>query len=287
MIALLALSLAAGAHGDVAGERPAVDASSTRAEVDGEGFALLPATARSEGFGVLAELTWLRAPLRVEYEDGHREALVRDLVELSLGARWDLDRLRLTARAPAILRATSDVYAPASGLGDARLDARFLLLSPVQRGLGLGLSAGLGLPLGARELSLGAPSPTGTGGVFGKLLLPAVELGALAAVELRARDGGEALVQDDRLHLRAGLQAPAWRGGGVALEIDAATELRAPWGPEGSHPAELLVGAHHQGPRGPHVRALIGTAISAGVGAPGLRVQLGLGHDQREPLDPR
>lgn len=274
---ILMLLATAWASSDPAPTWPAIDAAHARAEVDSSGSFWVPSTRAERGYLARADLSLVRSPLRFQDSSGEIEAIIREVWGLDLGAAWSHGRLRLSAQAPLLLRTTSDTLPAASGLGDARVDGRLVLLPGSEAGLGLALAGGLGLPLGAAEQAQGAEGITGLLGLVADGSHGPLWVGGSASTALRPRNEGDGLVQDDRLLLRGGLGLRAWQGGLLSLEASAQTELAAPWGSLGSHPTELVLNAHHRRSGGTVLRAAVGAGISSGVGTPAWRAVLGIG----------
>lgn len=279
MLALLGLAIAS-ATSPVARSWPTLDASHSRGEVDSSGSFWVPSTLASKGFLARADASLVRSPLRFQDASGQTEALIREVWSLDLGAAWSQGRLRLSAQAPLLLRTTSDALPAASGLGDARLDGRLVLLPGSESGVGIALAGGVGLPLGAAAQAQGADGISGLLGLVVDGSHGPVWVGGTASTVLRPQAGSAGLVQDDWLLLRGGVGLRAWEGGLLSLEASSQTELAAPWGSLGSHPTELLLNAYHRRAKGTVLRAAIGAGVSSGVGTPAWRAVLGIGHQE-------
>ena len=161
-----------------------------------------------------------------------------------------------------------------SGLGDAALHGRFVLLD---RGpLRAGVSASLTLPTGDEQNFAGADGPTTHLRAMGGLALGGLTVSANLGYRLRTQEASLAGVRQ-KDELTWGLGA----GARVAGRFDAIVELVGALGlVDGNRgvvsPMEALAGARYRSGGPVALLAGVGRGIGEGIGAPALRVFLGV-----------
>lgn len=222
--------------------------------------------------GVLG--AWAHAPL-VEAWDDAREPVVATLTTVHLSGAYTLPgRAMVTVDLPFHpYVGTPDTPLRGAAVGDLGVSAA---LATRVGALDLRLLPAIGLPTGDPDLLVGAGGVTaslgaGVGGSVGPVALTG-EAGLRAApgVDLRG------LTLGSLAHLAAGARYAASDRAALGVELDGDLSLVGPlsW-------AEVPVEAHVYGeytdPGGLRVLAGAGTGLVAGVGAPALRVVLGVG----------
>ena len=208
---------------------------------------------------------WTHRSLLWRPERGDPVAVVDDVVAARVAAAAGFDRIVLDVEIPTYIATTSAVSAPRFLFaGDPQIGARVVPLAA--KGLS-GSVFGKILPsFGAALRQLGERSVSGKAGLAVGYRTPSgLAFGADAAVWLRPPTAlsGHALPAGAYVGLPAG-------------PLDATASLRAliPLTEVGSAPVEALLSASTRGP----VRLQLagGTGVVRGVGAPGLRVMVGV-----------
>ncbi len=211
--------------------------------------------------------------------------LVEDVLTLHASAGLRLGPARLTGRVPlgALLRAEG-LDQPAVAAGDPALG---LTLSPWSgRRLAVAAAAELGIPLGGEALWLGSGGPSysaiaildGRAGAW-RLALNAGIRGQ-PAVDLLLYDDADQPSLSRQILARAALERRLGQDSHLSLELAGALDTH---GYDQSTPLEALVGYRRQRAQGQILRVGAGLGLLPGVGAPGLRVMVGVGQQDTTP----
>lgn len=276
MITLLLLPLAL-ADGPEDPNTPSLAADAFRPSVSAERSLSVEDARPVEGVGGRVTTVLSHKTLRLTVDE-EVTTLLDDALAMHASAWWATPRVRLGATAPLYLFSTGDVQgAKGPIMGDPALDARVLLRPDVDAALGLAAVARVTAPLGAHVRQLGLPGYAGELGLVvdyhADRYWLAGNVGGRLAPEI---DLGEQLL-NDQLLLRA--------GGGVifAPECGLGAELVSGLTPgaigvdPAAQAAELSLTAWTLRDSGVELRGGVGTALGPGIGAPRLRVVLGVG----------
>lgn len=278
MIALLALARVAAAEPFV-GQAPAMDAGSVRPSLDSVGLVWTDDTRVAPAGGALRVLlTDADDPLVYRTAQGQRFDVIGQVLQLDLMPQLRFWRVRLGADLPfyplAVVEGSERL-----GWGDARLDARLVVLDGARAPLGLAVAGGLGLPTGVLD-GLRAEALTGDARlVLDRAAGPhrvALNVGAHAmpSVQLEGLTVGSALT--GRLGYSLALDPWLPVSAGVGAELLG----QQPWGAALTDPGALQLEWMLSGwlRRGPIVlRAGGGAGLSHGVGVADTRLVLGFG----------
>jgi hypothetical protein len=230
----------------------------------------------AEGFGGALLFNYAQSPLVYHYDDPGRgpEQVVSSLGTLELLPWWRQGPLRLGMRVPMPLVAAGSGVSGSHWIGDLGFDAKLLLLDRLQAPLGLAVRLHGTAPTGNTEAWVGNGVPTVAGELdlaVGRRLVAAANLGVASGNDSRLDE----LLLGPQLRWGAGLQAPLTDPIHLLLELRGAHLLRS-LSSQGAHPVEALLGIRSR-PLGPWIGSLgLGTGISKGLGAPGLRLVTGL-----------
>ncbi len=219
-------------------------------------------------------------PLVFQDADGNETPIVSDVLQADVLAGVSLGIFRIGVGLPVyLLQAGATGSGP--GLGDTRFDARLVLLDPEKVGFGLGLDGRLTLPTASVDNALGSPEA----GWEATALLekPLGKAAILANVGVRGGPAAEleSLALDDFLVARLGAAYGFNDACGVALEFAGEQSLASPFGHPGSFPIEALASGYGYLGYDWVVRGGVGRALTDGVGAPDLRVVVGIGYEPR------
>lgn len=216
--------------------------------------------------------------------------LVEDALTVHASAGLRLGPLRVAGRVPlgALLRADGlDKVAVAAG--DPGLS---LKLSPWSgHKLAVALAGELSLPLGGDAVWLGDSGLcwTALGVLDGRAgawrLALNAGLRSQPAVDLIVGDDADSPTLHRQLLTNAALERQLGARTSLSLELSGALSLPTPAADQSS-PMELLLGVQHQDVRGQILRAGAGLGLLPGVGAPGLRLMVGVGQRPKEQPAP-
>ncbi len=263
---------------DVQAFRPALD--------QGAFVGLEDARQTAEGFGGALLFSYAQSPFVYHYDQPGRspEQVVSSLGSLELLPWWRGGPLRLGMRVPLPLVAAGSAVSGSHWIGDVGLDAKLLLLDRLQHPLGLAVRAHATAPTGNTEAWVGNGIPTVAGELdlaVGRRLVAAANLGLASGNSSRL----DQLLLGPQLRWGLGLQAPLTDPIFLLLELRGAHLLES-LAARGAHPIEALLGIRSR-PVGPWIGSLgLGTGLSHGVGAPGLRLVTGLAWVPRAPDAP-
>lgn len=210
----------------------------------------------------------------------NRTELVSDLFQANVMVGHTRGPVRLGVDVPVYLRTMGAASGSGgeTGLGDITPDLKVRLRDGTDGGIGLAAAARVALP----TATVDAPLANGglgyeiegiLDGTVGKTLLVAnLGLRGVPTAEL------ENAVWDDALSARLGAGYALSPKSGLSLEVAGLLGLRDP-GKTAALPAEALLGAYSRLGKSIVVRGGAGTGITPGIGAPQLRVILGLGYE--------
>ena len=242
-------------------------------------------------------LSYTNDPLVYTFDDDQRLGLVSDVLQLNLmpslrfgpgrfgrgrfgGARVGLD-------VPLIALAhTAEGTSP--GIGDIRIDGKWVMLDAATSELGLGLDGGIGLPTGVLR-GLRAGETTWDASVILDKQLAASRVAVNLGVRGGPRRALENIALDDALTARIGYAyaldhltfVPAGRSAGCSLELTAIQPLTTSFTDPAALSAEWMLGGWLRS--GDLVlRAGAGTGLTHGIGTPDLRVVVGFGYERPE-----
>ncbi len=212
-----------------------------------------------------------------------------DLFVLNTSFGWALvDRLRVDAAVPLYLTSSGLDGAQGVGVGDARLSAMFVAISPDsdERGLGVGLIPYLDLPLGAPGEFLGQGSVAGGAKAAATYEVEHFtltgEIGAYFARKLALSN----LVATDTLTTGLGIGYNVDETLGFTLETHLESPFDANAEPGTASPSEVLLSMRKSAESGPHFLLGGAMAVSRGASAADYRVFLGGGFGRRGPGGP-
>lgn len=235
--------------------RPSVDADTVLATEN---------TAIQAPFVVGAQTVYLRDALTWTWPDGTEAAVLGDALALHLSAAWATSPVRIGVNAPAYLHTSGAFYARSkSVLGDPSLDAKVRIVD------GIAAIGRLGYGMG------GAARQLGTRGVSAELGVAAdLNRGPWwAGANVLLRAGADQTLHRTRLGETVVLRVAGSRDlGEVAVGLETLSHLRLTGGPV---PVELL-GSAHVPLRRSVLTVGLGTGLTGAVGAPSLRLVLGL-----------
>ena len=240
----------------------------------------------AEGLGGTVSFSYAQNPFVYHYDDPSRptEPVVSSLGTLDLQPWWRVGPARLAVNVPLPLVATGSGVSGTHWIGDLALDAKLLLLDRLERPLGLAVRGRATAPTGNSDAWVGSGVPTFAAELdlaVGKQLVAAANLGVATGNGTRLDD----LVLGPQMRWGLGLQAPLTDPIFMVLELRGA-HLLPSLDSRGAHPIEALLGIRSR-PVGPWVGSLgLGTGLSHGVGAPGLRLVTGLAYVPRAPDAP-
>ncbi len=238
--------------------------------------------------GALLEYAW--HPLVQEtVETGEVATTLSQLVAVDLSVAFTAhERVRLEAALPLFLASFGESGEPrGTDPGDLRLATLLNLLSPEATGVGFGLYPFLDLPTGASASYLGQRTVAG-----GALAVATLERGKLTGT---ANFGAQFNPTVADLNLSGADTLLVGLAGSYAIKENLAlgTEIwgRSPFQsnplPGTESPFEWLGSVRWIAERGGFVTAGLSTALSPGVGAPGLRAVVGGGWARQTPPTPR
>jgi hypothetical protein len=265
---------------------PQVDVTGPRPAADGDRFLSVDDPTVRPGAEARAWARLTRDPLRWQSPQGEELALLSTVAggHFSLGLARGPARVALSLPVHAAL--AGDRRATGGAIGDPGLDLKLRALDGARGGLAA--VGRLTAPLGAAAQAAGSPGWTAEAGLCGRAQAGPAALGAQLGWRglPAATPAGDDVLQTtygDRLRL--GLAAGLGRGGpddpAVAVELIGERELAELGEDWRSSPAELgLSGQWSPRPGGPRLLAAGAVGISAGVGAPLFRVQVGVGARQ-------
>ena len=279
---VLALSLqpssASAQDLDVQGFAPATD--------QGAFIGLEDARGTAEGLGGSVSFSYAQNPFVYHYDDPSlpSEKVVASLGTLDLQPWWRLGPARLALHVPLPLVATGSGVRGSHWVGDLGLDAKLLLLDRLEHTIGLAIRGRATAPTGNTEAWVGSGVPTFAGELdlaAGRRLVGVANLGVASGNGTRLDD----LVLGPSLRWGLGLQAPLTDPIFMVLELRGA-HLLSSLSSQGAHPIEALLGIRSR-PVGPWIGSLgLGTGLTHGLGAPGLRMVAGLSFVPRSPDAP-
>jgi len=270
---LLSMALAAP---EASGQlfRPSIDATRTLWTDDSQ---------RAPSGYVLARgmLHYANRPVVFTDADGVQTAYLSDVLQLSALAAWSAGPVRVGLDVPVLLR-TAGAEGAETGLGDLALESKLSLADGTRHPLGVALIARMSFPtttvaapLGNRGLGweISAVVDRSFGPVFiganlGTRGVPKVEL--------------DNFVWSNQFQARVGMGYAL--SGGSGLSLDVGTNINYANIVPGSTPAEAILGGWGRLSDSLVLRGGVGTGITAGYGAPRLRVISGLSWEP--PRDP-
>jgi outer membrane protein OmpA-like peptidoglycan-associated protein len=262
---------------------PAINAQEFRPSVDASGTVWVDDPSLPDRrFGARALFHYTSNPLVYRYDDGEVVKLVSDIVQADVAAALKIGRFRLGVDVPVYLfgvgAAGSEV-----GLGDIAPELKLGMFDGREAPFGLAAQGRVSLPTATVANALGAPELGWEADVvvdrwFGsqfRLVLNAGVHGGPAA-EL------ENVTLNDGLVLRLAGAYSISRDAGVALEFASEKGFADPG--MASFPIEGMVSGY--GYLGPVMvlRGAVGTGLTRGIGAPDLRVLIGVGYEPRSPV---
>ncbi len=239
-----------------------------------------------EGLGVAAGFGYAQSPFVYHYDDPDRspEQVVASLGTIDLQPWWRIGPARVGLHAPLPIVASGSGVDGAHWIGDLALDAKLLLLDRMKHPVGLALRARATAPTGNPEAWVGMGTPTWAAELdlaAGERVVVAANAGVVTGNGTLLDD----LVIGPRLRWGAGLRAPLTDPLTMVLELRGAHMLQS-MDAVGAHPMEALLGIRSR-PVGHWVGSIaLGSGLSKGVGAPGLRLVTGLAFVPRAPDAP-
>ena len=233
-------------------------------------------TATAHGVGAAVAFSYAQSPFVYHYDDPQRRAeqVVANMGTLDLLPWWRVGPARLALHVPLPLVATGSGVSGSHWIGDLGVDAKLLIFDRLTRPVGLALHGRVTAPTGNTDAWVGAGVPTFAANVdiaAGRRLVGVANVGVATGNGTQLDD----LVLGPRLRWGLGLQAPLTDPIFMVLELRGA-HLLSSLSAQGAHPIEALLGIRSR-PVGPWIGSLgLGTGISHGLGAPGLRLVTGL-----------
>jgi len=233
-------------------------------------------TATAHGVGAAMAFSYAQSPFVYHYDDPQRRAeqVVANMGTLDLLPWWRVGPARLALHVPLPLVATGSGVSGSHWIGDLGVDAKLLFFDRLTRPVGLALQVHATAPTGNPDAWVGSGVPTFAGDIAiatGRRLVGVANVGVATGNGTQLDE----LVLGPRLRWGLGLQAPLSDPIFMVLELRGAhllTSLSA----QGAHPIEALLGIRSR-PVGPWIGSLgLGTGLSHGLGAPGLRLVTGL-----------
>ncbi|MEN0060848.1 MAG: hypothetical protein AAGA48_01800 [Myxococcota bacterium] len=249
---------------------PLVDADPYQPTLDASAFATID-TAADAPTMVTAQSSWAVAPIRAVDDTGALIPVIRHAWGLHVGARHPIGPVRLGGTATVYpVRIGTDEPTVLTVVGDPTLEA---VVSGTLGQVRLGAIGRLGASLGAAEQQLGHP------GGFGDLgLLAAWEGPVTLATNLGIRlTPTQTLVDvdfDDALWIRVGLALPLHPRWDVTTEAVGSVPRRGTT-PD-TAPFEVLLSTRYRLSRDVALHGGLGRGVSPGIGAPAIRLFLGL-----------
>ncbi|MBW1878848.1 MAG: OmpA family protein [Deltaproteobacteria bacterium] len=219
-------------------------------------------------------LHYTHLPLGYRTQEGDWEPLVEHLMQLDLMGAWTTGPIRFGAYVPIYLRSV-DANGSRTGLGDLAVDLRGSVVDRAEAPVGLAFATRLSLPTTTVDAPLGNRSI----GFEGETIVDLEAGPALLAFNLGYRTAKRAELENitwnDQLFARFGAGLPVSERFGVSLDLAGHFNLfemnRV------GYPAEVLLGAWGLAAKGLTIRGGVGTGFTPGIGAPRLRVVLGIG----------
>lgn len=261
---------------------PAINAQAFRPSLDAPGTVWVDEAALPDRtFGARVLFHYTLNPLVYRYDDGEVVKLVSDVVQADVAAGLKIWRLRLGVYVPFYLfgvgAAGSEV-----GLGDIAPDLKFGLFDGREAPFGLAVQGRVTLPTATVSNALGAPELGWEADVvvdrwFGSRFRLALNAGVHNGPAAQL----ENVTLNDGLVLRLGGTYAISPDAGVALEFAGEKGFADPG--IASFPLETMASAY--GYLGPTMvlRGGVGTGLTRGIGAPDLRLVLGIGYEPRPP----
>jgi outer membrane protein OmpA-like peptidoglycan-associated protein len=264
---------------------PPINAQAFRPSLDSPGMVWVDDAALPDGrFGARAMLHYTLNPLVYRYDDGEVVKLVSDVVQADVAAGLKVWRLRVGVDVPVYLFEVG-VSGSEVGLGDIRPDVKFSMFDGRDYPFGLAVEGRATLPTATVSNALGSPEPGWeVDVVVDRRLGSRVQLALNAGVHAGPATQLENVTLHDALVMRLAGSYALSPDAGVALEL--AGEKGFADAGMASFPLEGMVSGY--GYLGPvmALRGGVGTGLTRGIGAPDLRVVLGVGYQPRRPVGP-
>ncbi|MFT5459710.1 MAG: OOP family OmpA-OmpF porin [Myxococcota bacterium] len=205
-------------------------------------------------------------------DSGEVTKLVSDIVASSFLGAYTAGPVRFGVDVPVYWRSIGTTTGGETGIGDIAIDLRGTLVDRTKAALGLAIAGRANLPTSTVSAPLGHPGFSWeVSGIvdreFGDKLLATLNLGTKGVPEAQL----ENFEWNDQLFVRGGLGYGDMDGAGLSLDVAAHTNY-ASFGNPYANPSEAMVGGWATLARSMKLRGAIGTGLTAGMGAPQLRV---------------
>lgn len=255
---------------DAEGYRPSTDATRTLAVDD---------TQLPERWMVSATLHYQRNPF--VFVDGYTEErtrIVKDALGVQIAGASRIGQLRIGATAPAYVWVTSDVADSRSVLGDPSIDLKYAVLEGKDEPVGFAVLGAIDVPLGAAERHLGSSGFAGRLGVAAEVSRAQFYAVLNGAIQLEGAQEVFNTRMGSHLSMKAAL---GWQAADqVAVQLEVLTRIGVLQDARQDDPMEVLLAAHRTRTGGPAPFLAAGTGLNPGIGAPALRVLLGVRYRQ-------
>jgi len=287
MLAFYALLAPAVAAPTAAGDIPAINVQNFRPSIDAERTIWVDdARIQDRPWMARALLHYTLNPLAYALEDGTREVLVSDVLQADLQAGVRISRFRLGVDLPLYLT-QAGAGGSGFGLGDIGLDGKISVFDRADMPVGLAFDGRLTFPTATVDNALGAPN---TGWELAAIVDRELGERVLLAANLGIRGGPKTDLEnidlDDFLVARLAGSFAISDDAGVALEFAGEKSLSAALDNPAGFPIEWLASGYGYLGDSLLVRGGVGTGLTSGIGAPELRVVLGIGWEPRAKPEP-
>ena len=280
LVAFLIIA-AASAQDSVDIGLPDINAQLWRPPVDGTHtlWTLDSAVAPEGQFMARAMGSYAMDPLVVVFENGDRQDLVSDVLQLDLMGGYSLGRIRLGLDVPIYLFTDGQIVEGGAGSGDVMFDLKGNILDRSEAPLGLALDGRLILPTATVDL------PLGTFGLGWELA--AVVDKQLGPVLLAANLGTRGLPEvelsnvtiNDQFFYRLGGGYALSDASGISADLAGALTYTEGFSNNASAPLEAILGGWGRVGESTVIRGGVGTGLTQGIGAPVFRAVLGVGYE--------